>query len=288
MGISESIDTREYIAGNYERPIEVLNFTDTTCTILWKKPTNAIKDMVNSIQVIDKGDRNIKTRYIFASSGKPFTIYDLYPGNDYAFSVSTMEAQLSPFAETECRTTPVKVKMKEPTPLFYRVLKTTDDSCTIQWMKTRNMSDIHYETIWFSKNSVNDGYKINFIVIGTDNQPFNIHTAKDACIAHHQIVTPAKPKESDFDITLHSVDTLFPKRQNITTIKLHNSTNINCELLWYAIQMCISLNTCFDKEILRCNKDLNIASTFKPDVYYFKIATCNKIGCSQSINTKLL
>ncbi|XP_043461829.1 uncharacterized protein LOC122498240 [Leptopilina heterotoma] len=180
------------------------------------------------------------------------------------------------------------VKIKEPTPLFYRVLKTTDDSCTIQWMKTRNMSDIHSETIRFSKNSINDGYEINFIVIGTDNQPFNIHTAKDACIAHHQIVTLAKPKESDFDITLHSVDTLIPKRQNITTIKLHNSTNINCELLWYAIQMCISLNTCFDKEILICNKDLNIASTFKPDVYYFKIATCNKIGCSQSINTKLL
>ncbi|XP_043461818.1 uncharacterized protein LOC122498232 [Leptopilina heterotoma] len=104
---SESIDTREYIAGNYERPIEVLNFTDTTCTILWKKPANATKDMVYYIHVIDKGDRNIRTRYMFASPGIPLTIYDLYPGNEYAFAVSTMEAIRSPFVETDCRTTPV-------------------------------------------------------------------------------------------------------------------------------------------------------------------------------------
>ncbi|XP_043461794.1 uncharacterized protein LOC122498224 [Leptopilina heterotoma] len=381
-GISESIVTREYTAGNYERPIEVLNFTDTTCTILWKKPENAAKDMINFIHVTDKGGRDIIINYPFASPGIPFKIYNLYPGNEYAFAVSTIEAMRSPFVETDCRTTPVKVnprkpeansfnisfyygvvqiqfinysiyqdcekvynvfihkkegdisvvydritcrnykvgpyyfepgtyfimiqschtssecsefirsreytivKMKEPTPLFYRVLETTEDSCTIQWMKTRNMSDIHYETIWFSKNSINDGYKINFIVIGTDNQPFNIHTAKDACIAHHLIVIPGKPKESDFDIMLHSVDTSFLKRQNIATIKLHNNTDNNCEL-WYTIKMCIFSSTCFDEKILSCNKHLDIADISKPEFFHFIIAACNEIGCSQPMNTKL-
>ncbi|XP_043461799.1 titin-like isoform X2 [Leptopilina heterotoma] len=383
MGISESIDTREYIAGNYKRPIEVLNFTDTTCTILWKKPANAIKDMVNYIHVIDQGDRNIKTSYMLASPGIPFTIVELQPGNKYAFAISTEEPTRSPFVETDCTTTPVKVipevpkkdnfnisfehgvvkikfndyfhykdcekvynvfihkngernnsvvydritcrnykvgpyyfepgtyfimiqtchtstgcsallrsrnytivKRKEPTPLSYKVLQTTENSCTIEWMKKRNISDIHSETIRFSKNSLRDGYEINFIIIGTDIQPLNIHTAKDACIGHHLIVIPAKPKESDFDITLHRVDPLLLKPQNIATIKLHNSTNNNCEL-WYTIQMCISSGTCFDKKILKCNKDLNIAHIFKPEIYYFIIAACNKIGCSQPRNTKL-
>ncbi|XP_043461797.1 uncharacterized protein LOC122498225 isoform X2 [Leptopilina heterotoma] len=382
-GTSAYMVTKEYIAGNYERPIEVLNFTDTTCTILWKKPENATKDMINYIHVTDKGDRNIKIRYIFASSGIPLTIYNLYPGNEYAFAVSTIEAMRSPFVETDCRTTPVNVnpskpeansfnisfeygavqiqfinyliyedcekvynvfihnkeerntsvvyeqitcrnykvgpyyfepgkyfimiqachtdsrcseflrsreytivKMKEPRPLSYKVLQTTESSCTIQWIKKKNMSDIYSETIRFSKNSLRDGYEINFIIIGTDNQPLNIHTAKDACIGHHLIVVPSKPKESDFDVTLHKVDPLLQKQQNIATIKLHNSTNNNCELR-YTIQLCISSGTCFDKKILRCNKHLNIAHTSKHVIYYFIIAACNKIGCSQPINTKL-
>ncbi|XP_043461793.1 titin-like [Leptopilina heterotoma] len=383
---SEPLVTREYVAGNFERPIKVLNSTNTTCTIQWEKLTNTTKDTDYLIHVIDRGNRYIKTRFINASySRAPFTIDGLHPGNQYAFSVSAENVKGSPYLETECDTSPLTVgphnatidsfnisfedgvaqvvltdnsvfencalrydvyiskkakkdirvvageitcknykvgpyylepgtyyvviqachtltgcsqalgtkhyeivKRKDPEPLFYKVLDTTDLSCTIQWTKQQpNMSNIRNETISISKYSLEEKYKINFIVIGTDKYPFNIHTAKDACDAYHTGVVPAEPKESDFDIIVHKRKLTSYKHQNIATIKLHNSTNNNCEV-WYSIQMCIPESNCFGRNNLRCQDEyLNLTLLATPMLCYFEIWTCNKIGCSPSINTKL-
>ncbi|XP_043481421.1 uncharacterized protein LOC122510671 isoform X2 [Leptopilina heterotoma] len=124
-GCSDPVISKEYKSGKSESDINVLNITDTTCSIKWKKLTNNSKDTDYIINVIDIGyrylyfhveqnqDQNITRRILSSnSSDTPFTIDHLKPGNVYHASISTQDSKS--FVLAECKTLPLTEKPATP------------------------------------------------------------------------------------------------------------------------------------------------------------------------------
>ncbi|XP_043483989.1 uncharacterized protein LOC122512298 [Leptopilina heterotoma] len=374
---SDPMVTKEYVSGSSNRAIEVLNVTDTSCTIQWEKLTNNYNDEGYIIHVVDQGIRNFGPRSLNSTlSNKPITIDNLHPGNIYAISVSAQNSEMSPFVEVECNTLPVKaapstphrnsfmisfedgiaqvvlkdsslhgncaqrfniyvfkktdhrfivaeghiecfnyeagpfyldpgtyyvtiracnregcseelvsreyeiVESKVAEPIDYKVVDTTDSSCTILWVEQSNLSEMSNRTIRIPEVSPEKYYEINFIVIGTDSHDPNFHTAKNACNAHHSQITPAKPAEDVFDISI---------KNKIATIKWHDNTNKNCEG-WYSVRLWVpSLFNGRRRQVyLNCKDEFaNIEDDFTNNNYNFEIMACNGNGCSEAITRKI-
>ncbi|XP_043464620.1 uncharacterized protein LOC122500014 isoform X2 [Leptopilina heterotoma] len=87
------------------QPLNLLNVTSTSCTILWRKPMNDNRTVIYYVSVKDNKFQSPINYYETSESDVPFTIYYLSPGFTYDLSVQAkIDNQFTIPISTKCIT----------------------------------------------------------------------------------------------------------------------------------------------------------------------------------------